>query len=137
MLTGHSPTCHMGAGLLSWLSFQQRKRNRSQTHHAKNDQLRGAMAGAKILYQTADSLNLTTSYRTGARNACLMLASKGFPVRAARMVRRLALLLLFDDNENEQRLRIIASRTLDRRDHRSNIAGEAVSSPKHFKLAKR
>lgn len=87
-------------------------------------QLRGAMAGAKILYQTTDTLNLTTNYAP-VLESMLDAGVKGLPGARREDGPPVGIALLFDEHDAEQRLSIVASRALDRRDLSVKLAGKA------------
>lgn len=87
------------------------------------DELRRAMAGAKLLYQTTDALSSNTSYGP-VLEAMLEAGVKGLPPGRWEDGLPVGLALLFDDQDLDKRLRVIASRHLDRRDNEQRIAGK-------------
>ena len=91
---------------------------------AELDDLRRAMAGAKLLYQTTDALSSTTSYAP-VLEAMLEAGVKGLPQGRREDGLPTGLALLFDDKDPEKRLRVAASRHLDRRDSEQRIPGRS------------
>lgn len=110
------------AGLSGYLVQHEReiavKRATQELH-----QLRGAMAGAKILYQTTDTLNLTASYKP-VLESMLDAGVKELPGARREDGPPVGIALLFDEHDAEQRLSIIASRALDRRDLTIKLPGK-------------
>lgn len=87
---------------------------------AELDDLRRAMAGARLLYQTADALSTTTSY-TPVLEAMLEAGVRGLPASRREDGMPVGMALLFD--EQEKRLKVAASRHVDRRDSETRIDG--------------
>jgi signal transduction histidine kinase len=88
------------------------------------DELRGAMAGAKMLYRTTDVLGLTTSYRT-VLEGMLEAGVAGMPEARQEDGLPVGIALFFDEKDPEQKLRVVAGRHLDRRDHEQTIPGKS------------
>ncbi|MBI4787383.1 MAG: GAF domain-containing sensor histidine kinase [Chloroflexi bacterium] len=91
---------------------------------AELDELRHAMAGAKLLYQTTDALSSTTSYAP-VLEAMLEAGVKGLPPGRREDGLPVGVALFFDEKDAEKQLRVVASRHLDRRDTEQHIAGKA------------
>lgn len=87
-------------------------------------QLRGAMAGAKMLYQSTDTLNLTTNYAP-VLETMLDAGVKGLPGARREDGPPVGIALLFQEHDAEQRLAIVASRNLDQRDLMVKLPGKA------------
>lgn len=88
------------------------------------EELRRAMEGAKLLYQTTNVLSTTTSY-VPVLEAMLEAGVKGLPPARREDGLPVGLALFFDEQDPEKRLRVVASRHLDRRDGAQRIAGAA------------
>ncbi len=88
------------------------------------DELRGVMAGAKLLYQTSDLFTLTTSYRP-VMEAMLEAGVKGLPEARHEDGPPIGIALFFDDQDPGKCLRVVASRNLDRTDDARHIPGNA------------
>ena len=88
------------------------------------DKLRGAMADAKLFYETTDLMNLTTNYKP-VLETMLDAGVRGLPQARQEDGLPVGMALLFDDKDAEQRLTIIASRNLERRDEAVRFAGKA------------
>ncbi|MDE3090510.1 MAG: GAF domain-containing protein [Chloroflexota bacterium] len=87
------------------------------------DDLRGAMAGAKLLYHTADVMNLTTSYKT-VLEGMLEAGVAGFPETRRADGLPVGLALFFDEKDPTQKMRVIAGRNLDKHDVDQSIPGK-------------
>jgi signal transduction histidine kinase len=100
---------------------------------AELDELRGMMAGTKLLYQTSSLVNLTLSYKP-VLESMLEAGVKGLPQARREDGPPVGVALLFDDQDPEQRLIVAAARNLERRDEsvrvpgRSGIIAEAFQS---------
>ncbi|HEX9076000.1 MAG TPA: histidine kinase [Anaerolineae bacterium] len=88
------------------------------------DDLRRAMAGAKLLYATTHNLSTTTSYAP-VLEAMLEAGVKGLPPGRREDGPPVAIALFFDERDKDKRLRVIASRHLDRRDPEQIVEGKA------------
>lgn len=93
--------------------------------HSTNEleELRSAMDGAKLLYQTTDALSSTTNYEP-VLDAMLEAGVKGLPASRREDGLPVGIALFFDDGDQDKRLRIAASRNLDRRDNERRIPGK-------------
>jgi signal transduction histidine kinase len=86
-------------------------------------ELRGAMAGAKILYQTTDVMNLTTSYKT-VLEGMLEAGVNGLPEARQQDGPPVGIALFFDEQDPERRMRVVAARHLENRDAEQQIPGK-------------
>ncbi len=87
------------------------------------EDLRHAMAGAKMLYATTDTLSSTTNYAP-VLEAMLEAGVKGLPPGRRDDSLPVGIALLFDDQDSQKPLKILASRHLDRRDADQRLAGK-------------
>ena len=87
------------------------------------DDLRGAMAGAKMLYKSTDILSLTTNYKT-VLEGMLEAGVEGLPKAREQDGPSVGIALFFDENSSEQKLRVVASRHLGIRDEEQQIPGK-------------
>ncbi len=87
------------------------------------DELRGAMAGAKMLYQATDVMGLTTSYRT-VLDGMLEAGIDGLPKARQNDGPSVAIALFFDENDPDQKMHVVAGRHLERHDELQTIAGK-------------
>ncbi len=90
---------------------------------AELDELRHAMAGARLLYETTDALSSTVSY-AAILEAMLEAGVRGLPPGRHEDGPSVGLALLFDEKDVDNRMRVIASRHLDRRDMERLITGK-------------
>lgn len=88
------------------------------------DDLRRAVAGAKLFYATAHNLSTSTSY-VPVLEAMLEAGVKGLPPGRREDGPPVAVALFFDEHDRDKRLRVIASRHLDRRDLEEMIQGKS------------
>jgi signal transduction histidine kinase len=86
--------------------------------------LRGAVAGAKLLYQTTSLLKLTTNYKT-VLESMLEAGVRGLPEARHEDGPPVGIVFLFDEQDPQRRLAIYASRNLDRRDENVHIQPQA------------
>lgn len=103
------------------------------THHEKAaavkraagelDELRGAMEGAHLLYQTSDWLNLSTNYKP-VLESMLEAGVRGLPQARREDGLPVGLALFFDEQDPQMRLRVIAGRGIDARDEKTRIEGK-------------
>jgi signal transduction histidine kinase len=108
--------------LIGYLS-QHEKEDAIKHAAAELDELRRAMAGAKLLYQTTDTLSTTINY-VPVLEAMLEAGVRGLPEARREDGLPVGLALFFDDQDPEKHLRVIASRHLDRRDGEQRVAGK-------------
>ena len=103
------------------------------TQHEKEDavtqatgelnELRGAMAGAHLLYQTSDWLNLSANYKP-VLESMLEAGVKGLPQSRREDGPPVGLALFFDEKDPETRLRVFAARGLDAHDEKIRVEGK-------------
>lgn len=110
--------------MLSGLLVQHERELAVKRAAQELSQLRGAMAGAKLLYKSTDTLNLTTSYDP-VLETMLDAGVKGLPGARRDDGPPVGIALLFQEHDAEQRLAIVASRNLDRRDVSVKLPGKA------------
>jgi len=103
----------------------QHEREESVKHATQElAELRGAMAGAKLLYQTTDMLNLTTNYKH-VLESMLEAGVKGLPESRREDGPPVGIAFLFDEQDPAQRLGVFASRNLTQHDEQLHIEGKA------------
>ncbi len=95
------------------------------------DELRGAMAGAHLLYQTSDWLNLSANYKP-VLESMLEAGVKGFPQARHEDGRPVGLALFFDEQDPQMRLRVVAARGMDVRDEKTRAEGKRGIIAKAF-----
>lgn len=103
------------------------------THHEKVaavkqatselDELRGAIAGAQLLYQTSDWLNLSANYKP-ILESMLEAGVKGLPQARREDGLPVGMVLIFDEQDPQLRLRVAAARGIDIRDEKTRIEGK-------------
>jgi signal transduction histidine kinase len=86
------------------------------------NELRGELAGARLLYQTSDWLNLSTNYKP-VLESMLAAGIKGLPQARRGDGPPVGLALVFDEHTPETHLRVFAARGLDAHDEKIRIAG--------------
>lgn len=105
-------------------SIAQHEREESVKHATQElAELRGAMAGAKLLYQSTDMLNLTTNYKH-VLESMLEAGVKGLPESRREDGPPVGIAFLFDEQDPAQRLGVFASRNLTPHDEQLRIAGK-------------
>ncbi len=87
-------------------------------------ELRGAMAGAKLLYRSSDVLNLTTSYKT-VLEGMLDAGIAGLPETRHEDGPPVGIALFFDEQDPAQKMRVVAARHLESRDAAQIVAGKS------------
>jgi signal transduction histidine kinase len=87
------------------------------------DELRGAIAGARLLYQSTDTLNLSTSYKP-VLEAMLEAGVKGLPATRREDGMPIGFALFFDDTDPQQQLVVVAARNIQRHDYKIRIPGK-------------
>ncbi len=87
------------------------------------DELRGAVAGAHLLYQTSDWLNVSTNYKP-VLESMLEAGVRGLPQARREDGLPVALALFFDEQDPQMRLRVVAARGIDVRDEKTRIEGK-------------
>lgn len=103
------------------------------THHEKVaavqqaaselNELRDAVAGAQLLYQTSDWLNFSTDYKP-ILESMLDAGVKGLPPARREDGLPVGLVLIFDEQDPQMRLRVAAARGIDIRDEKTRIEGK-------------
>lgn len=103
------------------------------THHEKVaavkraagelDELRGAVAGAQLLYQTSDWLNISANYKP-VLESMLEAGVNGLPQARREDGSPVGLALFFDEQDPQLRLRVVAARGIDIRDEKTRIEGK-------------
>lgn len=103
------------------------------THHEKVaavqqaagelDQLRDAVAGAQLLYQTSDWLSSSANYKP-ILESMLDAGVKGLPQARREDGVPIGLVLVFDEQDPQMRLRVAAARGIDIRDEKTRIEGK-------------
>lgn len=112
-----------GTPILTALLIQHERE--AATAHTTREltELRGAIAGAKLFYQTTDLMNVTTSYKP-VLETMLEAGVRGIPPARQEDGAPVGIAMLFDDQDPQKRLGIIASRNLERRDETIHLAGK-------------
>lgn len=110
------------AALAGYLA-QHEKEEAIKQAAAELEELRHAMAGAKLLYQTTDALSTTTSYAP-ILEAMLEAGVKGLPSSRKEDGPPVGIALFFDEHDLDRGLRVVACRYLERRDMDQRIAGK-------------
>ncbi|MGB8648822.1 MAG: GAF domain-containing sensor histidine kinase [Anaerolineae bacterium] len=87
------------------------------------DQLRQGMEGAKLFFQTADTLSQTLSY-SRVLDAMLEAGTNGMPTARREDGPAIGVVLFFEANDPEKTLRVVAWRHLDRTDTQRRIPGK-------------
>ncbi len=87
-------------------------------------ELRGAMAGAKLLYRSTDVLNLTTSYKA-VLEGMLEAGIAGLPETRREDGSPVGIALFFDEQNPAQKMRVAAARHLESRDAAQIVAGKS------------
>lgn len=95
------------------------------------DELRDAMAGAHLLYQTSDWLNLSANYKP-VLESMLEAGVRGLPQARHEDGPPVGLAMFFDEQDARTRLRVFSSRGLDPRDEKIRIDGQAGIVRKAF-----
>lgn len=95
------------------------------------EELRGAMAGAQLLYQTSNWLNLSTNYKP-VLESMLDAGIKGLPPSRREDGPPVGLALFFDDQDPQLRLRVFAARGIDRHDEKIRLEGRQGIIAKAF-----
>lgn len=108
--------------LTTFLIQHERETAVSRAAHELNE-LRGAMAGAKLFYQTTDLMNVTTSYKP-VLETMLEAGVRGIPPARQEDGSPVGIAMLFDDLDAEKRLGVLASRNLERRDESIHLPGK-------------
>ncbi len=107
--------------LVGYLS-QQEKEAAMRHMSTELEELRHAVAGARLLYQTTDVISTTTSYAP-VLEAMLEAGVKGLPPGRKEDPPPVGIVLLFDEKNLEKPMRVVAARHLDRRDCEQRISG--------------
>ncbi len=110
--------------ILTGYLTQREKEDALEQATQELDELRGAMAGAKLLYQTTDLLNLAPNYKP-VLESMLEAGVKGLPQSRREDGPPVGVAFLFDNQDPEQRLSVAASRNLEQRDGHIRIPGKS------------
>ncbi len=86
------------------------------------EQLRKGMEGAKLFFQTADTLSQTLSY-SRVLDAMLEAGTNGMPIARREDGPAVGVVLFFEANDPDKMLRVVAWRHLDRTDTQRRIPG--------------
>lgn len=112
-----------GVVIVGFLSKQE-KEVAAKEAAMELDELRGVVAGAKLLYQTSDLFSLTTSYRP-VLESMLEAGVRGLPEARSDDAPSVGFAMFFDDHDPEKRLRVVASRNLETTDENRVIDGKS------------
>jgi signal transduction histidine kinase len=121
-----------GVPTIGYLAKREKEAAISQATH-ELDELRGTIAGAKLLYQTSDLFTLTTNYRP-VLEAMLEAGVKGLPEARREDGPPVGIAFFFDDQDPAKSLRVVAARNLDGADEtrvvpgKTGIIGEALQT---------
>lgn len=88
------------------------------------DQLRKGMAGAKLFFESADSLSTTLSY-SRVLDGMLEAGTNGMPQARSEDGPPVGIVMLFEDNDRQKNLRVLAWRNVERTDTHRRIPGKA------------
>ena len=113
----------VGVILIGYLA--QREREAAVGESAVElDQLRRGMAGAKLFFETTDSLSSTLNY-SRVLDGMLEAGINGMPQARREDGPSTGVVLFFEDSNREKNLRVVAWRNLDRGDTHRRIPGKA------------
>ena len=112
-----------GVVILGFLTKQEKEVAAKQAA-MELDELRGVIAGAKLLYQTSDMFTLTTSYRP-VLESMLDAGVRGLPEARREDGPSVGIAMFFDDQDPDKRLRVVAARNLDKADQDRLIPAHA------------
>jgi signal transduction histidine kinase len=87
------------------------------------EQLRYSMAGAKLFFETTDALSSTLNY-SRVLDAMLEAGTRGMPAARREDGPAVGVVLLFEDNDPDKNLHVVAWRNLDRADNQRRIPGK-------------
>ncbi|MBI5653300.1 MAG: GAF domain-containing protein [Chloroflexi bacterium] len=111
-----------GVPIIGYLAKREKEAAISQATH-ELDELRGTIAGAKLLYQTSDLFTLTTNYRP-VLEAMLEAGVKGLPEARREDGPAIGIAFFFDDQDPAKSLRVVAARNLDSADETRSVPGK-------------
>jgi signal transduction histidine kinase len=118
------PVVALFAGVLLVGYLAQREREAALGESAVElEQLRHGMAGAKLFYETTDSLSTTLSY-SRVLDGMLEAGTSGMPQARREDGPAVGVVLFFEENDREKNLRVTAWRNLERGDTHRRIAGK-------------
>jgi signal transduction histidine kinase len=123
---------YAAAILIGYLT-QREKEVAAKQAAGELDELRGAMAGAHLLYQTSDWLNLSANYKP-ILESMLEAGVKGLPHARREDGLPVGLALFFDEQDSQTRLRVAAARGLDAHDEKVRIEGKLGIIAKAFEI---
>ncbi len=113
----------LGTAIFTAYLAQHEREERVKRATQELAELRGAVAGAKLLYQSTDLLNLTTNYKH-VLESMLEAGVKGLPESRREDGPPVGIVFLFDEHDPAQRLGVFASRNLTQHDEQLRIEGK-------------
>ncbi len=121
-------TAVIGAAMLmlnTLIGYLTQHEKDAAVHQAAGElvELRGAMAGAQLLYRSTDALNLTTSYKA-VLEGMLDAGIAGLPETRREDGPPVGIALFFDEQDPAQKMRVAAARHLETRDAAQIISGK-------------
>ncbi len=108
--------------LVGYLTQREKEVAITQAAGELND-LRGAVAGAHLLYQTSDWLNLSANYKP-VLESMLQAGVSGLPQSRREDGPPVGMALFFDDQDPDMRLRVFGSRGIDAHDEKVRVEGK-------------
>jgi signal transduction histidine kinase len=118
------PVVALFGGVLLIGYLAQREREAAVGESAVElEQLRHGMAGAKLFFETTDSLSATLSY-SRVLDGMLEAGINGMPQARREDGAPAGVVLFFEDNDREKNLRVTAWRNLERGDTHRRIPGK-------------
>jgi signal transduction histidine kinase len=111
------------ATMVGYLALHEKK-SAVKTAAGELDELRSAMAGAKLLFKSTDVLSLTTSY-SSVLEGMLEAGVAGLPLARHEDGPSVGAAFFFAEDDPTQTMRVVASRNLDKRDTDRTIAGKS------------
>ncbi len=109
--------------LVGYLAQREREAAAGETA-VELEQLRRALAGAKLFYETADALSQTLSY-SRVLDAMLEAGTSGLAPDLRERGQAVGVVLLFETNETDKALHVVAWRNLDRGDTGRRTSAQA------------
>jgi signal transduction histidine kinase len=111
-----------GVFLIGYLAQREREAAAGDTA-VELEQLRHGMAGAKLFFETTDSLGTTLSYGR-VLDGMLEAGTNGMPQARHEDGPAAGVVLFFEENDRDKNLRVTAWRNLERGDTRRRIPGK-------------
>ncbi|MCL4393406.1 MAG: GAF domain-containing sensor histidine kinase [Chloroflexi bacterium] len=109
--------------LVGYLAVHERK-SAVTTAAAELEELRHAMAGARLLFKSTDVLSLTSSY-SSVLEGMLEAGVAGLPEARREDGPSVGIAFFFADDDPAQTMHVVANRNLDKRDVDRTIAGKS------------